>query len=62
MKTVIVSCIAIVGIIIIECVALSNKINGVMLMSSLSIIAGLGGYYVKETQEAIKNIKENLNS
>jgi len=40
---------AIIGIAILEVYAISKGLNGVVLAASCSAIAGLGGYYTKNT-------------
>ena len=48
---------AIAGIVILEIVALSNGINGVLLGGGMAIIGGLGGYEVKALREKRKEVK-----
>jgi len=50
--------VSIVGIIIVECVALSQGINGVGMATSIAAMAGLGGYGVKEFRERMHNAKK----
>jgi len=45
--------IAIIGIVILESIALLNGIDGTMLMTAIATIAGLGGYALKETQSRL---------
>ena len=45
--------IAIIGIVILESIALLNGIDGAMLMTAMATIAGLGGYALKETQSRL---------
>lgn len=37
---------AIAGIVILDAIALANGVDGVLLMTSIGIISGLGGYPV----------------
>ena len=45
--------IAIIGIVILESIALLNGIDGTMLMTAMCTIAGLGGYALKEAQHKL---------
>lgn len=45
---------AIVGIVVIECVAMMNGINGTVMSLSIAAIAGLGGF---ELQKVLPKIK-----
>jgi len=40
---------AIVGIVILEAIALFKGVNGVMLSTALAIIGGIAGYTIKNT-------------
>lgn len=53
MKTLITPIVAIVAVVILELVALSQGINGVMLAGSIAVISGLGGYTVKAAKDKI---------
>lgn len=45
---------AIMGIVVIEVVALLCGINGSLMMASTAIIAGLGGYSVARSEDGFK--------
>ena len=49
---------AVAGIVIIECVALSQGIDGAILMGSFAVIGGMAGYSAKEV---IDRYKDGLN-
>ncbi len=59
MSKIIVSIVAIVCITILEVFAMSQGFNGVALAASCSVIAGLGGYHVKNAVVAIKKPPQN---
>ena len=50
--------IALIGVIIMECYALSQGINGTGLSLAIATIAGLGGYEVSNVIKIIKGGKE----
>ena len=61
MKETIILCLAILGVIILESIALFKGIDGSLFMTSLFLIGGLGGYELKDMQEKIKKIKKSFN-
>jgi len=48
---------AILGVVVLESIALMKGIDGALLMSSLAIVGGLGGYELKDQQNKLKAIK-----
>ena len=46
-------CSVIAGIVIIECVALANGIDGMILGATIAILGGIGGYQAKKIKEGI---------
>lgn len=48
---------AIIGIIVIESIALSQGINGTGLSLAIAAIAGLGGYELDKVIKIIKGVK-----
>ena len=46
---------SIASITLLEIIALLKGINGIILMTSISLIAGLGGYHAKETAKGVYN-------
>lgn len=42
----IVACVAIAGLVTMECFALANGVNGTLLISIAAIVAGIGGYLI----------------
>ncbi len=47
MRTVIIPVAAIAGIVIMECTAICHGINGKLLIISMTVVAGIGGFYFK---------------
>ena len=45
---------AIVGVIILEAIALSHGINGTILILAIGALCGLGGYEIKEVKKWLK--------
>lgn len=50
--------IALIGVIVIECYALSQGINGTGLSVAIACVAGLGGYEMDKVIKIIKGGKE----
>lgn len=50
--------IALIGIIVLECYALSQGINGVALTCAIAAIAGLGGYELNNIIKLVKGEKK----
>jgi len=51
--------VAIVGLVILECVAMFNGINGTVFSVVIAAIAGLGGYSLRPVvDKAVKNLKK----
>lgn len=46
---------AIIAIMVIECIALLQGIDGALMMSSIALIAGLGGYELRKHREKVIN-------
>lgn len=55
----IISCFAIAGIVVLEAIALIKGINGVLLSTTLSIIAAIVGYEIKGWINGKKEEKDN---
>ena len=52
---------AIIGIVILDSIALFNGIDGVFLMTSIAIISGLGGYVLmKQGQIMLPSLTEAI--
>lgn len=49
---------AMVGIVAIELVALSNGIDGVALSACIAALAGLGGYYLIPIREKLGELRK----
>ena len=49
--------VAIIGITLIEIIALLKGVNGTLLMISFTIIGGIAGYEIKEIKDKILNIR-----
>lgn len=47
--------IAIIGVVAIACAAIIHGFNGVIIASSMAIVAGLGGYELRVAKEKKKN-------
>lgn len=54
MKVLVIPGLAIIGIVTIECVALMNNINGLVLASSLALVSGIGGFTARDVRDHIK--------
>jgi len=49
--------VAIVGIVILEAIALANGIDGVLMSGAIAVIGGLAGYQAKTLRDRIKGGK-----
>ena len=59
MKSFVITGMAIVGIIILEVVALLHGINGTMFALAVAAISGLGGYEIRHGQEKVRRRRNN---
>ena len=59
MKKIIIILVAMIGVILLEAIALMKGIDGALLMSALTLIGGLGGYELKDIQNRIEVIKRD---
>jgi len=57
MKQTIIICAAILGVVVLEAIALMKGIDGALFMASLALVGGLGGYELKDMQNKIKAVK-----
>jgi len=57
MKSLVIPVVAILAIVVLECVAISKGMNGVMLAGSIGLIAGIAGYTGKAVKDKVKTGK-----